>query len=176
MPFICLLTATFKTRIEPLEPKKLQGFPLASAQSDKVLETSSRIEMADVMSTSTVLSRNPDENNTNEIGDDEIEEGEMLDCSTSSSSSCAPEDQVGSARKEGITSPASSHFSDEEDGDSGEYDNSKLPSFFSTGVVESSDNRQSSIFVHLPDFEIGFVSERPFLPDLPTADECTDFV
>ncbi|VDK33987.1 unnamed protein product [Taenia asiatica] len=171
--------STFRTRIEPLEPKKLQGFPLASAQNatrdDKVLETSPRTEVADVMPTSTAQTREPDENNTNEIGDDEIEEGEMLDCSTSSSSS-APEDQEGPTKKEGITSPASSHFSDEEDGDSGEYDNSKLPSFFSTGVVESSDSRQSSIFVHLPDFEIGFVSERPLLPDLPTADECTDFV
>ncbi|EUB62514.1 hypothetical protein EGR_02646 [Echinococcus granulosus] len=164
--------STFKTRIEPLEPKKVQGSPLAPAQNDKVLETSPRTELTDVVSKSTVHSSELGENNTNELGDDEIEEGEMLDCSTSSSS--APEDQEGLAKEGGMNSPASSHFSDE-DGGGGEYDNSKLPSFFSAGVIESSDNRHNSIVVHLPDFEIGFVSERPLLPDF-TADECTDFV
>ncbi|VDM18410.1 unnamed protein product [Hydatigera taeniaeformis] len=162
--------STFKTRIEPLEPEELRDFPLASEQNVKALETLSTTKITDVVSASTTQPREPEDNNNNGLGDDEIEEGEMLDCSTSSSS-CTPEDQEGLARKGGIISPASSHFSDEDDGN-GDYDNSKLPSFFSTGVVESGINRQSSIFVHLPDFETGFVSERPLLPDF-TVDEYT---
>lgn len=116
-------------------------------------------------------------NSTHGFEDEEIEEGEMLDCSSSSSYVDAPddsnlneeleslskrEDAIGGGGRSGrgvIFSPSSQSSEDEG------YDH-ELPTFFTAGVESQSEDAMPSILVHLPDFEVGFVSERPKLPDL----------
>ena len=101
----------------------------------------------------------------------------MLDCSSSSSWIPEDEGQNGevdvTAREGRVTSPmssCSSHFYSEEE------DNSDLPSLFSNGIAtsESNEGGSSSIFIHLPDFEVGFISERPLLPDTIEDGAATD--
>ncbi|VDD76527.1 unnamed protein product [Mesocestoides corti] len=120
--------------------------------------------------------------------EEEIEEGEMLDYSSSSEDE-DEKDSNGCAEKRFSThsgllsspqrpifdidasSPSSSHFSDEGD----EPDDTKLPNFFSTG----DDDAKISIggpVVYLPDFEVGFISERPLLPNFTKTDEFFTFV
>lgn len=120
---------------------------------------------------------------------EDIEEGEMLDCSSTSSYIDAVDDggsqdnedsdALPSSKQDDqlelgtrccgrgvIFSPSQSSDEDEEE----EY-NHELPSFFTSGVESQPGDATSSIQVHLPDFEVGFVSERPLLPDMSTEEK-----
>ncbi len=103
--------------------------------------------------------------------DEEIEEGEMLDFSSSGSSDGEAEeahsppkrplfDQVGVETTP--LSPASSHFSSSSEGE----ESADLPSFFTVGREAEEVVEKGPIVVHLPDFEVGFISERPPLPKI----------
>ena len=172
MVFLIFFLATFQTRIDfearkakkptpaSEEIKKMGSENSASTTSHTPVHHTTPRETA----TDSAANNNNNGNYTNDNSEEEIEEGEMLDYS--SSSSWAPEDEsqrgLDVSAKDGATSPissCSSHFYSEEE------DNSDLPSLFSTGFV-TTDSKESPIFIHLPDFEVGFASERPLLPNM----------
>ncbi|KAM7538485.1 hypothetical protein Aperf_G00000073726 [Anoplocephala perfoliata] len=166
--------SSFKTRVESTKPKPKKVKRPPTPLTDQKIEKPSEVSHSSDVVSPNMISNTSD--SAHGLEDDEIEEGEMLDCSSSSSYVDAPDDGkhnegessskyedvtgIGSRSGRGVIFSPSSQSSEDEG-----YDH-ELPTFFTAGIETQSEDSAPSILVHLPDFEVGFVSERPQLPDL----------
>ncbi|VUZ56422.1 unnamed protein product [Hymenolepis diminuta] len=194
------LKLPLKLVTEKIEEKEYKEKPSDALLTSDVATPESNVEVpekekeeekpSEVPSTLVVDSKVTDKIPLSEKAENEdIEEGEMLDCSSTSSYIDAIDDggsqdnedsdALPSSKQDDqleletrccgrgvIFSPSQSSDEDEEE----EY-NHELPSFFTSGVENQPGDATSSIQVHLPDFEVGFVSERPQLPDMSTEEK-----
>nr|CDS27986.1 zinc finger C2H2 type [Hymenolepis microstoma] len=166
-------------REKPSDPLVTSGILTAESKVE-ILEKEEEARPSATPSSPTVDSKITDKILSDRAENEDIEEGEMLDCSSTSSYVDAVDDDGSQGNEDSDTVPPTKQndqpetgtrcgrgviFSPSQSSDEDEEENShELPSFFTSGVESQPGDVTPSIQVYLPDFEVGFVSERPQLP------------
>ncbi|VDO05113.1 unnamed protein product [Rodentolepis nana] len=164
---------------KPSDPLLTSGLG-APESKVKIPEKDEETKPLAIPSSPAVDSKITDKILSDRFENEDIEEGEMLDCSSTSSYVDAVDDDGSQEDENSYLPPYSKQndqletgtrcgrgviFSPSQSSDEDEEESShELPSFFTSGLESQPGDATSSIQVYLPDFEVGFVSERPQLP------------